>query len=51
MNKNTMVANITTIGGIALCLGIAQLPLAFNIAVMSITGVGCGYLTNKESKR
>lgn len=48
MNKNTLIANSVTIGGIALCLGIAQLPLAFNIAVMAITGIGCGYLTNKE---
>ena len=50
MNKNTMIANITTIGGVALCLAIAQLPLAFNIVVMSATGVGCEYLTNKEGK-
>lgn len=48
MNKNTIIANTVTIGGVALCLAIAQLPLAFNIAVMAATEVGCGYLTNKN---
>ena len=50
MNKNTVIANGATIIGVGLCLAIAQLPLAFNIAVMAMTGIGCGYLTNKENK-
>ena len=50
MNKNTIIANGVTIGGIALCLAIAQLPAAASIAIMCATAVGCGYLTNKENK-
>ena len=50
MNKNTMIANGVTIGGIGLCLAIATLPAWFNIAVMTSTVVGCCYLTNKEDK-
>ena len=50
MDKNTIIANITTIGGVALCLAIAQLPISWSIGIMAATGLGCGYLTNKEGK-
>ena len=48
MNKNTMIANGVTIGGIGLCLAIAQLPLAATISILGATVVGCIYLTNKD---
>ena len=50
MNKNTIIANSTTIIGIGLCLAIAQLPVSWCIGIMAATGIGCGYLTNKENK-
>ena len=50
MNKNTIIANSTTIIGIGLCLAIAQLPISWSIGIMAVTGLGCGYLTNKENK-
>ena len=50
MNKNTIIANSTTIIGIGLCLAIAQLPVSWCIGIMAATGLGCGYLTNKENK-
>lgn len=50
MDKNTIIANLTTVGGIAMALAIAQLPLVANAVIMSITGVGCGYLTYKQHK-
>ena len=48
MNKNTMIANGVTIGGISLCLAIAQLPLVATISILGATVVGCVYLTNKD---
>ena len=51
MDKNTMIANTVTIGGIALCLGIAQFSQAASITIMAITGLVCTYLTDKESKK
>ena len=50
MNKNTIIANGATIRGVGLCLAIAQLPVSWCIGIMAATGLGCGYLTNKESK-
>ena len=50
MNKNTMIANGVTVGGIGLCLAIAQLPFWYSVAVLVATGVGCTYLTNKSDK-
>ena len=50
MNKNTMIANGVTIGGIGLCLAIATLPAWFNILVMGSTVVGCCVLTKKDVK-
>ena len=48
MNKNTMIANGVTVGGIGLCLAIAQFPLVVSISVLGATVVGCVYLTNKD---
>ena len=48
MNRNTMTANGVTVGGIGLCLAIAQLPLVATISILGATAVGCVYLTNKD---
>ena len=48
MNKNTMIANGVTVGGIGLCLAIAQLPLVATISILGATVAGCIYLTNKD---
>ena len=48
MNKNTMIANGVTVGGVAICLAIAQFPLAVSISVLGATVVGCVYLTKKD---
>ena len=48
MNKNTMIANGVTVGGIGLCLAIAQLPLGATISILGATIAGCVYLTNKD---
>ena len=48
MNKNTTIANIVTIGGVGLCLAIAQLPLIASIGIMATTTAGCAYLTAKD---
>ena len=48
MNKNTMIANGITVGGISLCLAIAQLPLVATISILGATVVGCAYLTSKD---
>ena len=50
MDKNTIIANSVTIIGVGLCLAIAQLPVSWCIGIMAATGLGCGYLTNKENK-
>lgn len=47
MNKNTMIANLFTMGGIGACLAIAQLPIWYSAAVLVASGVGCAYLTSK----
>ena len=48
MNRNTMIANGITVGGIGLCLAIAQLPLVATISILGATVAGCVYLTNKN---
>ena len=48
MNKYTVLANTVTIGGIGLCLAIAQLPLIASVGIMAATAAGCGYLTAKD---
>ena len=48
MNKNTMIANGVTVGGIMLCLARAQLPLVATISILGATVAGCVYLTNKD---
>ena len=50
MDRNTMIANGVTVGGIGLCLAIAQLPLAATISILGATIAGCVYLTKKEDK-
>ena len=50
MDKYTVMANIVTIGGIGLCIAIAQLPFLYSVAIFSATVVGCAYLTNKSDK-
>ena len=47
MNKNTIIANGVTVGGIGLCLAIAQLPLVSTISILVATLSLCVYLTNK----
>ena len=48
MNKYTVLANVVTIGGVGLCLAIAQLPLIASIGIMAATTGGCAYLTAKD---
>ena len=55
MDKYTVIANVVTIGGIGLCLAIAQLPFWYSVAtlvatisILGATVVGCVYLTNKD---
>ena len=48
MNRNTVIANGVTVGGIGLCLAIAQLPLVATISILGATIAGCVYLTNKD---
>lgn len=48
MDKNTMIANGITIGGVAICLAIAQFPLVATISILGATVVGCVYLTKKD---
>ena len=49
MNRNTVIANGVTIGGIGLCSAIVQLPLVATISILGATVAGCVYLT-KEYK-
>ena len=48
--NNTTVANLVTIGGVTLMLGIAGFSLPISLAVLGATTVGCAYLTSKEGK-
>ena len=48
MNRNTMIANGVTVGGIGLCLAIAKLTLEATIKILGATVVGCVYLTKKD---
>lgn len=51
MNKNTIIANCVTVGGVGLMLGIAQLALLPSALIMSGTIGACIYLTKKEAKK
>ena len=51
MNKNTIIANCATVGGVGLMLGIAQFALLPSTLIMSGTIGACIYLTNKEAKK
>ena len=48
MNKNTMIANGVTVGGIGLCLSIAHFPLLLIILILEATVAVCVYLTKKD---
>ena len=48
MNKNTMIANGVTVGGIGLCLAIAQFPLIPTVGILTCTVTCCIYLTKKD---
>ena len=48
MDKNTIIANVVTVGGIGLCLAIAALPVWFSALVMVSTVLGCRYLSKKD---
>ena len=49
MNKNTIIANGVTVGGIGLCLAIAQLPFSSDyINIRSYSGRMC--IFNKKDK-
>lgn len=50
MTKNTTLANIITIGGVTLMLGIAGFSLPVSLAFIGATTLGCAYLTKKEDK-
>ena len=48
MNRNTVIANGVTIGGIGLCLAIAQFPLIPTVGILTSTVACCIYLTKKD---
>jgi hypothetical protein len=48
--NNTTVANLATIGGVTLMLGIAGFSLPISLAILGVTTAGCAYLTYKEGK-
>ena len=50
MNKNTMIANGVTVGGIMLCLAIAQFPLLPTVGILAGTVACCIHLTKKEGE-
>lgn len=50
MDKNTLIANTVTIGGITICLAIAQLPILLSTGILTATVIGCVHLTKKENK-
>ena len=49
MDRNTMIANGVTVGGVGLCLAIAQLPLVATISILGATVVACVYLTKTDN--
>ena len=50
MSKNTKIANAATIIGVASCLAIAQLPFSWCVGIMTVTVLGCDYLTKKKGE-
>jgi hypothetical protein len=48
--NNTTVANLATIGGVTLMLGIAGFSLPISLAILGVTTAGCAYLTYTEGK-
>lgn len=49
--NNTEMANLITIGGVSLALGIAGMPLSISLIILGTTVLGCGYLTDRENKK
>ena len=51
MKENkTMVANLITIGGVTLMLGVAGFTLPVSLTILGATTLGCGYLTTKDER-
>ena len=48
MNKNTLIANTTTILGVAGMLAIAGFSLPVSAAILATTTAGCISLTKRE---
>lgn len=46
--KNTVIANITTILGISICLLIAGFNIWVSSLILGGTVIGCAYLTNEN---
>ena len=46
--KNTVIANITTILGISICLLIAGFNMWTSLLILGETVIGCAYLTNEN---
>lgn len=45
---STEFANLLTIGGVSLMLGIANFALPVSLAIIGVTTIGCAILTEKE---
>ena len=48
--KNTVIANITTIIGISICLLIAGFNMWTSLLILGGTVIGCAYLTNENKE-
>ena len=46
--KNTVIANITTILGISICLLIVGFNMWTSLLILGGTVIGCAYLTNEN---
>lgn len=46
--NNTQIANLVTIGGVSVMLGIAGFTLPISLTVLGATTLGCAYLTTKK---
>lgn len=46
--NNTQIANLVTIGGVSVMLGIAGFALPISLTVLGATTLGCAYLTTKK---
>mgnify|MGYP001280936262 FL=1 len=50
MSKNTIIADVVTMGGITACTIIAGFSLPVSLGIIGATTIGCAYLTYKEGK-